>query len=184
MMDQRLYPASSIGYRALLHLPGPESHKLSSDIHHTLTHDSTLHSSTLAPGKLGFIAHNRSGSNIKYGGGKVFLFLTYSQLKEMLAFLLFSKSVLCSVLCCVWYPLSGPQLTVIHSNLHSWLINPGSNCFTRAAPPPMVCEHRTKLGRLLLIVWFHYLPLALRSIESSHDLDHLEIPFSLAKSTH
>ena len=134
MMDQRLYPASSIGYRALLHLPGPESHKLSSDIHHTLTHDSTLHSSTLAPGKLGFIAHNRSGSNIKYGGGKVFLFLTYSQLKEMLAFLLFSKSVLCWVLCCVWYPLSGPQLTVIHSNLHSWLINPGSNCLTRAAP--------------------------------------------------
>ena len=134
MMDQRLYPASSIGYRALLHLPGPESHKLSSDIHHTLTHDSTLHSYTLAPGKLGFIAHNRSGSNIKYGGGKVFLFLTYSQLKEMLAFLLFSKSVLCWVLCCVWYPLSGPQLTVIHSNLHSWLINPGSNCLTRAAP--------------------------------------------------
>ena len=23
------------------------------------------------------------------------------------------------VLCCVWYLLSGPQLTVFHSNLHS-----------------------------------------------------------------
>ena len=77
LLPIQFYPAASSRYRALLHLPGPESHKLSSDIHHTLTHDSTLHSSTLAPGKLGFIAHNRSGSNSKYGGGKVFLLFTY-----------------------------------------------------------------------------------------------------------